>query len=142
MLSASERSEVQENRMAYAQLLERIRKRRARVGIIGMGYVGLPLMQTFCDGGYRCLGFDVDDRKIRMLNQGRSYIKHIPSASVRELRDAGQFSATSNPKELRGCDALIICVPTPLTQASEPDMTYVTCTAETIVSILKRDQLV
>ncbi len=128
--------------MAYAQLLKRIENKRARVAIIGMGYVGLPLLQTFCKAGYRCLGFDVDTRKIKMLNSGRSYIQHIPSASVAELRSAGQFTASSNPKDLRRCDALLICVPTPLTQASEPDMTYVESTAETIRAILKRDQLV
>ena len=128
--------------MAYAQLLKRIQNKRARVAIIGMGYVGLPLLQTFCKAGYHCLGFDVDTRKIKMLNSGRSYIQHIPSAAIRELRRAEQFTASSNPKDLRRCDALLICVPTPLTQASEPDMTYVESTAETIRAILKRDQLV
>ncbi len=128
--------------MAYAQLLKRIENKRARVAIIGMGYVGLPLLQTFCKAGYRCLGFDIDTRKIKMLNSGRSYIQHIPSAVIRELRRAEQFTASSNPNDLRRCDALLICVPTPLTQASEPDMTYVERTAETIRAILKRDQLI
>ncbi len=128
--------------MAYVQLLKRIQNKQARVAILGMGYVGLPLLQTFCKAGYRCLGFDVDTRKIKMLNSGRSYIQHIPSAAIRELRRAEQFIASSDPKDLRGCDALLICVPTPLTQASEPDMTYVESTAETIRAILKRDQLV
>ena len=128
--------------MAYAQLLKRIENKRVRVGIIGMGYVGLPLLPTFFKAGYRCLGFDVDARKIKMLNSGRSYIQHIPSAAIRELRRAEQFVASSNPKDLRRCDALLICVPTPLTQASEPDMTYIERTAETIRTILKRDQLV
>ncbi len=128
--------------MAYAQLLQRIRQRHARVGIIGLGYVGLPLLQTFCRAGYKCLGFDVDDRKIKMLKRGRSYIKHISAESIQELCSADGFSASSDGKGLRQCDALIICVPTPLTLASEPDMTYVRGTAEKIRSILKRDQLV
>src|SRR3990172_2979674 len=111
--------------MAYARLLQRIKKRRARVGIIGMGYVGLPLLQTFCRAGYECLGFDVDERKVTLLNRGRSYIKHIPSESIRELRTARRFSASRDPQELKRCDALLICVPTPLTPSREPDMQYV-----------------
>ena len=128
--------------MAYAQLLERIRRRRARVGVIGLGYVGLPLVQTFCRAGYDCLGFDVDDRKINMLNQGKSYIKHISAQTIREMLSTGRFQASSRAADLRRCHALLICVPTPLADASEPDMTYVKGTAETISSILKRDQLV
>ncbi len=99
--------------MAYAQLLKRIENKRARVAVIGMGYVGLPLLQTFCKAGYRCLGFDVDARKIKMLNSGRSYIQHIPSAAIRELRRAEQFTASSDPKDAAD--------PQPHARASVPD---------------------
>ncbi len=128
--------------MAYKDLMERIQNRRARIGILGMGYVGLPLMQTFCKAGYQCLAFDVDQRKVDALNKGKSYIQHIPSRSISTLLKDRLFSASSDPKSLRRCDALLICVPTPLTKAREPDMTYVEGTAQTIAPILRRDQLV
>ncbi|MCP4594222.1 MAG: nucleotide sugar dehydrogenase [bacterium] len=107
-----------------------------------MGYVGLPLMQTFCEGGLNVLGLDVDPAKVRMLNAGKSYIDHIPSKLIRDCLKAKQFSATTDPRKLQRCDAVVICVPTPLTKMREPDMTYVRSTAEVISRNLRRGQLV
>jgi len=124
------------------QLLERIRTKKARVAILGMGYVGLPLARSFCAAGFRTLGFDVDPRKVKMLNAGKSYIKHIPDRTIREMRARKLFEATENPRALRACDALIICVPTPLSKMRDPDMTYVVKTTETIAGQLRKGHLV
>ena len=114
----------------------------ALVGIVGMGYVGLPLMRAFCEGGLRVLGLDIDPAKVRMLNAGKSYIEHIPSSLIKGCLKAGRFSASTDPGKLRNCDAVIICVPTPLTRMREPDMTYVRSTTEMISRNLRRGQLV
>ena len=114
----------------------------ASVGIVGMGYVGLPLMRAFCEGGLKVLGLDVDPAKVRMLNAGKSYIEHIPSSLIKECLKAGRFSASTDPGDLKNCDAVIICVPTPLTRMREPDMTYVRSTSEMISRNLRRGQLV
>jgi len=124
------------------ELLAKIEDKTARVGILGMGYVGLPLARTFCGAGFRTLGFDIDPHKIQMLNGGKSYIKHIPSRAVKKMRSAGLFSASSQPKDLRTCDALLICVPTPLSKMRDPDMSYVVKTTETVAGQLQRGQLV
>lgn len=128
--------------MSEKGLLEKIESRKALVGIIGMGYVGLPLVRTFCGGGFRVLGYDIDPAKVRSLNAGKSYIEHIPSQMIAELVRSGRFRATSRASELRRCDAIIICVPTPLTKTRDPDMTYIIGTAETIRDNLRRGQLV
>jgi len=121
---------------------EAIRDRTARVGIIGMGYVGLPLMRTFCGAGFNCLGFDIDETKVEKLNAGRSYIKHIPSTLIKRVVEEGRFRASADPKSLRDCDAIVICVPTPLTKMREPDMSYVENTAHLIADHLQRGQLI
>jgi UDP-N-acetyl-D-glucosamine dehydrogenase len=123
-------------------LMKRIQNRKAVVGIIGMGYVGLPLAQTFRASGFPVIGFDIDEAKIKALMAGRSYIKHITAASVREMRKGDHFSATSDFSRLRKVDAIIICVPTPLTKEREPDMSYIVGTSEAIQPNLKRGQLV
>ncbi|MFQ6049312.1 MAG: NAD(P)-binding domain-containing protein, partial [Phycisphaerae bacterium] len=111
--------------MSQARLLGLIEAKRARVGIMGMGYVGLPLVREFTRAGFRVVGFDVDPRKVSRLNAGRSYIKHIPSALVRELVACGRFVASTQMSRLRQMEVIIICVPTPLTRMREPDMSYV-----------------
>jgi UDP-N-acetyl-D-glucosamine dehydrogenase len=125
-----------------AKLEEKIRRKRALVGIIGMGYVGLPLMRTFGNAGFATLGFDVDTDKIRMLNAGKSYIDHIPSSMIRDLIRKKRFRATAEPRELKVPDALLICVPTPLSRTRDPDMSYVEATARTIARVLRPGQLV
>lgn len=119
-----------------------IEKRTARVGIMGLGYVGLPLMRTFCSAGFSCLGFDVDQSKVEKLNAGKSYIKHIPSSLIKEVVENKRFKASSDPASLKTCDAILICVPTPLSKTRDPDMTYVESTAHLIADNLQRGQLV
>ncbi len=128
--------------LSEAAWLEAIANRHARVGIVGMGYVGLPLMRTFCGARFHCLGFDVDVEKVEKLNAGKSYIKHIPSDLIEELVSAGKFEASADPRTLRECDAIIVCVPTPLTKMRDPDLTYVENTAHLIADNLQRGQLI
>lgn len=119
-----------------------IKNRTAHVGIIGMGYVGLPLMRTFCDAGFQCLGFDTDVVKVKKLNAGKSYIKHIPGSLISRVVREGKFRATTDPKALRACDAILICVPTPLSKTRDPDMTYVENTAQLLAQHLQPGQLI
>jgi UDP-N-acetyl-D-glucosamine dehydrogenase len=123
-------------------LMDRIANRKAVVGIIGMGYVGLPLAQTFNLAGFRVVGFDIDPAKVKALMAGRSYIKHIPASTVVKMRRGGRFVATTDFKRLRQVDSIVICVPTPLTKEREPDMSYIVGTAESIAPNLRRGQLV
>ncbi len=121
---------------------QRLAARKAVIGIIGLGYVGLPLVKAFCDGGLKAVGFDVDARKVRQLMAGRSYIRHIPAGVIADLVKRRAFTATTDPARMRGCDALIICVPTPLTANREPDMQFVAGTADEIAKFLRPGQLV
>ena len=127
---------------AASALREKIETTRARIGIIGMGYVGLPLARMFADAGFATIGFDIDPAKVETLNAGRSYIRHIDSGDIAGMVAAGRFSATADFTEAAGCDALIICVPTPLTRHREPDLGFVERTARSIVGHLKPGCLV
>ena len=122
--------------------LEAIESRTARVGIVGMGYVGLPLMRTFCGAGFHCTGFDSDSTKVEKLNAGRSYIKHIPSALLKRVVAEGLFRASGDPAVLGRCDAILICVPTPLTRMREPDVSFVENTTHLLADHLQRGQLI
>jgi UDP-N-acetyl-D-glucosamine dehydrogenase len=122
-------------------LIERFRKRTAIVGIIGLGYVGLPLALRFSEVGLRVIGFDIDDAKATAINSGKSYFIHIPSSAVASARSQG-FEATTNFSRTSECDALIICVPTPLNPSREPDLSFVINTTESIVPHLRSGQLV
>jgi UDP-N-acetyl-D-glucosamine dehydrogenase len=130
-------------------LIDRFKTRRATVGIIGLGYVGLPLAATFAEGGFAVIGFDVDAAKIDELRAGRSYIRHVSAARLQpllrtQLPESGgpAFFPTRDYSLLARCDAILICVPTPLTENREPDLSYVTGTAEAIAGHLRRGQLV
>ncbi|MEW6536912.1 MAG: NAD(P)-binding domain-containing protein, partial [Candidatus Auribacterota bacterium] len=123
-------------------LLEKIKNRTAQIGIIGLGYVGLPLVREFYRSGFSVTGFDVDQAKVDMLRSGRSYIRHIPSEMIREMVTDGRFQATTDFSRLTGQDAIIICVPTPLNVNREPDMFYVFGTTRTIARYLKKGQLI
>src|SRR6201985_615290 len=101
-------------------LLARVQNKTATVGIIGLGYVGLPLARAFATAGFRVLGFDIDTAKVAKLNAGKSFIKQIPDETVAGMRAAG-FAATDSFERLNEPDAILICVPTPLTEAREPD---------------------
>ena len=124
------------------KIVELIKSHKAHIGIIGMGYVGLPLAKVFSHNGFPVTGFDIDPVKIKALAQGKSYIKHIPDSLIREMRRKYYFHATDNFKELRAMDAIIICVPTPLTDKRVPDLSALVNTAETIARFLKKGQLV
>jgi UDP-N-acetyl-D-glucosamine dehydrogenase len=113
-----------------------------RIGIIGCGYVGLPLALRFADVGHRVTGFDTDRTKIEKLNAGQSYIQHIPAEKIRQHVQGKRFDATSDFTHLRDMDAVLICVPTPLDQRREPDLSYVEQTAISIAPNLQRNQLV
>jgi len=112
------------------------------VGIIGMGYVGLPLALAFVEGGAKVVGFDINTGQVDKINKGVSPIKHIPGNLLRNALKKGSFRATSRMSELSKPDALLICVPTPLTENREPDMQYVVNTCRTISKYLRKGQLV
>jgi UDP-N-acetyl-D-glucosamine dehydrogenase len=122
--------------------LAKIADRSVQVGIIGMGYVGLPLAVAFGGAGIRVLGFDVDPAKAEALNAGQSYIKHIAPERVAALRAGGLLEATADMDHLAEPDALLICVPTPLTRHLEPDLSYVVKTTEAIARRLRPGQIV
>src|SRR4051794_17828722 len=124
------------------ELRARIEARTARVAVLGLGYVGLPLAETFAWGNYPVLGFDIDPDKIAKLEKGESYIGHIEPERVAELVATGRFEATTDPGRLAQADVLVICVPTPLGEAREPDLSFVVRTARTIRDYLCRGQLV
>jgi UDP-N-acetyl-D-glucosamine dehydrogenase len=128
-------------RLEYS-LVSKFEEKRAQVGIIGLGYVGLPLGLLFARKGFRTTGFDIDPAKVEKLARGESYIGHIPGAVVSEEVKKGHFQATSDYARLREMDAIIICVPTPLDEHREPDLSYIRNTAEAIGAHLRRGQLV
>ncbi len=113
-----------------------------KVGIIGCGYVGLPLALRFAEAGHRVTGFDTDPDKIAKLNAGKSYIEHIPQTKIQQFVNSRHFSATYDFARLKDTDAIIICVPTPLDDRREPDLSYVEQTARSIQPHLQRGQLV
>ena len=124
------------------RLLEMIRKKTAVVGIIGFGYVGLPLGIHFGKRGFKVIGFDLDARKIDKILHGESYIKHIPKESINELIDNKQLDVTIDFSRLKETDCILICVPTPLTDKMEPDLSYVLSTTETISKNLRKGHLI
>ena len=121
--------------------MNRIRSRKAPIGVIGLGYVGLPLSLLLAEAGFQITGFDIDQRKIDDLEAGRSYIFRIPAAEIQAARAQG-FTATADFAKLSDQDAIILCVPTPLTEHREPDLSYIENTAKAIAPWLKAGQLV
>jgi UDP-N-acetyl-D-glucosamine dehydrogenase len=119
-----------------------IEARTAQVLVVGLGYVGLPLAETFAAQGYPVIGFDIDPLKVERLNRGESYIGHICSERVEELLASGRFEATADAGRFRDADAIIICVPTPLTEAREPDLSYIENTGRALCQFLRPGQLV
>jgi len=123
-------------------MIDSIQARQCTVGIIGLGYVGLPLIDAFTSAGFQCLGFDVDQSKIASLKDGKSYIKHISDQTIARWLDKKLFDATDDMTRLSEPDALLICVPTPLDDARDPDLKYVVGTCEFIAKELRAGQLV
>ena len=122
--------------------LKKINDKTAVVGIIGMGYVGLPLAIEFANKNFYTIGFDIDENKIPLLNSGKSYIKHIPEEKIKKVVDAKKFEATSDFSRLTETDAIIICVPTPLNEHREPDMTYIENSGKVIARYLRKGQFI
>jgi UDP-N-acetyl-D-glucosamine dehydrogenase len=120
----------------------KVQNKTARVGVIGLGYVGLPLGLLFSRNGFPTTGFDIDPAKVGMLEKGESYIRHIPGSAIAEQVKKGGFHATSDFALLSGMDAILICVPTPLDQHREPDLSFVRDTTEAVTPHLRRGQLV
>lgn len=123
------------------QLLERIHQQSAVIGVVGLGYVGLPLVLAYARAGFQTLGIDIDSAKVDHLHAGRSYIKHIPTAEVATARASGKLDATTDFSRIADCDALILCVPTPLDEHLEPDLSYVTGTLDAVVPHLRAGQV-
>ncbi len=123
-------------------LLKKIERGEAMVGVVGLGYVGLPLVREFARGGARVLGFDVDPEKVEQLHAGKSYIAHIPADTVRSMIDAGKFEATADFDRLDEPDCILICVPTPLDKMRQPDLSFVESTAHAIARKLRPGQLI
>ena len=125
-----------------SSLIEAFKAHTATIGIIGLGYVGLPLACTVAKKGFSVLGFDIDASKVARLNEGQSYINHINAADVPQLRRDGRLAATGDFSRLAEVDAIILCVPTPLTRQRDPDLTFVVQTTEAIAPHLQRGQLI
>jgi UDP-N-acetyl-D-glucosamine dehydrogenase len=123
-------------------LTEKIESTTATVGVIGLGYVGLPLLAAFHKAGFKVIGFDVDPAKIKALHRGDNYLKHLGGSMVQDMRAAGRFDATDDFSRLAEPDALISCVPTPLGRHLEPDLSFVEKTADDIAKTLRPGQLV
>jgi UDP-N-acetyl-D-glucosamine dehydrogenase len=138
----SDRDRAAASAVDVEALRRRFRAREATVGVIGLGYVGLPLLEAVVEAGFRGLGLDVDPVKVEALQAGRSYIGHIPDAQIASLRATARFEATTDLARIAGLDAILICVPTPLTRHREPDLGFVVRTAESIAPHLRPGQLV
>ena len=125
-----------------ASLLERIQSRRARTGVVGLGYVGLPLAVELAKAGFHATGIDLDPRKVQAIEQGRSYIPDVATADVIALRKAGKLDATTDFSIVRELDTINICVPTPLRKTKDPDMSYIVSAVEAIAKHLHRGMLI
>ncbi|WP_296435366.1 NAD(P)-binding domain-containing protein, partial [Rhizobium sp. UBA1881] len=126
----------------FDDLSNKIETRTARAGIIGLGYVGLPLAMAIARSGFAVTGFDVDPKKIVAIDARSSYIDAVTSADLQAQIDAGRFAATTEFAGLAECDVIVICVPTPLTKHRDPDLSFVEATSRTIGEHLRKGQLV
>ena len=123
-------------------LVRRFRDRTAKIGVIGLGYVGLPLLRAAAERGFSALGFDIDPAKVELLNAGGSYLPTSARRAIAALRQSGRLAATADFARLGEADAILICVPTPLTRQREPDLCFIVSTTEAIAPHLRRGQLV
>jgi len=124
------------------ELKQAIETKNAKVGVIGLGYVGLPLLIEFVKTGFVCLGFDIDSEKISSLKKKKSYIKHIPSDAIRSIVESGKFDATTDFSRLVEVECIIVAVPTPLDKHQQPDLSFIINTSETISKYIRKGQLV
>ncbi|CAD5902614.1 UDP-N-acetyl-D-glucosamine 6-dehydrogenase [Carnobacterium maltaromaticum] len=128
--------------MYVEKLSEKIRDKKAKIGIIGLGYVGLPLAVEFAKYGFEVTGFDINKEKVMQLNSGSSYIIDIPTSELEEVVQNGHLKATTEFEQLSGMNAICICVPTPLTKSQEPDMSYITNSVSKIKQYMKKGTLI
>ena len=124
------------------RLIQKIHQKVATIGIIGMGYVGLPLVLRFCEEDFQILGFDVDPKKVATLKKGRSYLKSIPSSRISHFVRSGRLDVTDDFSRLSEPDCILICVPTPLTEKMEPDLQYIEKTTDAVRDHLRKGQLI
>jgi UDP-N-acetyl-D-glucosamine dehydrogenase len=123
-------------------LRQKIDTKQAKIGVIGLGYVGLPLLMEFVEEGFYSIGFDIDDKKVSLLKGKGTYIKHIPRERIERIAESGRFDATTDFSRLVEVDCIIVAVPTPLDKHQQPDLSFIVNTSETISKYLKKDQLV
>ena len=123
-------------------LLEKIQKKEAKIGVVGLGYVGLPLVIEFCKAGFSVIGLDIDEDKVEALSKGKSFIKHISDEKIQALNEVGEFKASTNFSLTEKLDCVLICVPTPLNKNREPEMGYIVSTAKQISAHMKKGQLI
>ncbi len=124
------------------ELIARFESRSATIGVVGLGYVGLPLVRAMHDSGFRVIGFDIDETKITRLKAGETYLKHLGSGLAKELARSDRFVPTTDERELRSCDAIAVCVPTPLGMHQEPDLSFVESSCRMVSRVLKQGGLV
>ena len=129
-------------------LIQRIERKNAMVGIVGLGYVGLPLLLRCCEAGYNVIGFDINEDKITSLSKGKSYIEHISddriltySSTTQQLSNSGTFQATCDFSQALEADVLILCVPTPLNKYREPDLHFIIDTVDALLPYLRPGQM-
>ncbi|MFZ4575484.1 MAG: nucleotide sugar dehydrogenase [Phycisphaerales bacterium] len=125
-----------------AGLIERFSRREATIGVVGLGYVGLPLVRAMHDAGFSVVGYDIDPKKVEMLRRGEAYLKHLGEDLTRTLAASSRFTASVDENSLRVCDAVVLCVPTPLGRHQEPDLSYVRSSAEMVGRVLRAGMLV
>jgi len=123
-------------------LIKKIKDKKAKIGIIGLGYVGLPLSVEFGEVGFEVIGFDISEKKIKLINAGKSDIDDVSDSSVKNLVDAGKFKATSDPKMIRKVDTISICVPTPLSKTKDPDVSYILAALKWVKDHLHKGMLI
>ncbi len=128
--------------MNHQDLINKIQEKQAVIGVVGLGYVGLPLILEFAEKGFRTIGFDIDRSKIDVIAKGESYIKHIPSSRIAENVKNNGFTATTDFSELKKTDAILIAVPTPLDIYRQPDLSFITGTSEAVAEYLRQGQIV
>ena len=124
-----------------SEFISKVEKKEAVIGVVGLGYVGLPLLIEFSKKGFQTIGFDIDHEKITSLKKGKSYIKHIKSEDIINMSKSGKFSAYSDFSHAAECDAILICVPTPLTKHREPDMSFIENTGKYLQPYVRKGQL-
>ena len=128
--------------MTHTKLVNKINEKNAVIGVVGLGYVGLPLILEYAEKGFKSLGFDIDPSKIEYISKGQSYIKHIPSEKIDKVVKKGTFSSTTDFSRLEEVDAILVAVPTPLDKYRAPDLSYIINTSEEVAKYLRKGQIV